>query len=395
MTTYDWIVVGNGIVGASVSYELAKVGFSVLLLDRFPEIQNATRYSYGGVAYWSGTTALSRQLCQEGIERHRLLSAELEADTQFREVDLLLTIDRDHDPSQAAATYAQCLIPPSILSPETAHEMEPLLNPAAIAGTLHFRHGHVSPEASVRAYNQAFLRVGGTIEIATVTGLVQSGHRVSGVTTTLGQHESDRVLLCTGGMSRTLLNSFGLSARVYFTQAELIETPPAEIRLNTIVMPANLKRFALEAEAGAADMDSLWSEPGHEVTTAILDAGVVQFQDGRLRMGQVSRTLTDPNASADPNVSEKLMRQAIGNILPTLQNLPGQWHSCLVAFSGDRLPLIGPLADAEGVYLFTGFSNPFVILPPLAQRFAHYASGHSDAIISQLSPNRFVASVAS
>jgi Choline dehydrogenase and related flavoproteins len=34
MKSYDWIVVGGGITGASLGYELAKKGFAVLLLER-------------------------------------------------------------------------------------------------------------------------------------------------------------------------------------------------------------------------------------------------------------------------------------------------------------------------------------------------------------------------
>jgi glycine/D-amino acid oxidase-like deaminating enzyme len=34
MQTFDWIVVGNGLTGAALSYELSRQGLSVLLLDR-------------------------------------------------------------------------------------------------------------------------------------------------------------------------------------------------------------------------------------------------------------------------------------------------------------------------------------------------------------------------
>lgn len=51
MKTYDWIVVGAGITGAALSYELAKKGFSVLLLEQNKAIANATRFSYGGIFY--------------------------------------------------------------------------------------------------------------------------------------------------------------------------------------------------------------------------------------------------------------------------------------------------------------------------------------------------------
>lgn len=87
--------------------------------------------------------------------------------------------------------------------------------------------------------------------------------------------------------------------------------------------------------------------------------------------------------------------------MPALSNLPGTWHHCLVAFSGDRaacpkdsrLPTIGSIPGCNGVYLFCGFSNPLAIVPPLAQRFANYLTGKEDEIISQLSPVRFQSSI--
>ncbi|RMD67954.1 MAG: FAD-binding oxidoreductase, partial [Cyanobacteria bacterium J149] len=71
---YDWIVIGGGITGSALAYELVKQKFKVLLLDKDSLISaNATSYSYGGLAYWSGTDALTRLLAQEGIDIHRHL----------------------------------------------------------------------------------------------------------------------------------------------------------------------------------------------------------------------------------------------------------------------------------------------------------------------------------
>ncbi|MGL5805548.1 MAG: NAD(P)/FAD-dependent oxidoreductase, partial [Xenococcaceae cyanobacterium] len=92
MNTYDWIVIGGGITGSALAYELVKQNFQVLLIEKNATPDNATLYSYGGLAYWSGTNELTRQLCSEGIELHRSLSTELGADTEFRDIDLLLTI---------------------------------------------------------------------------------------------------------------------------------------------------------------------------------------------------------------------------------------------------------------------------------------------------------------
>ncbi len=388
MKTYDWIVVGGGITGAALSYELAKKGFSVLLLEQYPTPENATRYSYGGLAFWSGTTDLTRQLCAEGITRHRILSEELDSDTQFRELDLILTIPTDSDPEAVAASYSHFAISPRLIGVAEARNLEPLLNPQAIAGVLTVKHGHIEPAKTTQGYIQAFLRIGGKVRIAQVLELLQQRDAVKGVKTTTETFHSANTVICAGGLSRALLKSSGISLRLYFTHAEIVETPPVEVQLRTLVMPAQLKRFQLEADSTRDE--GLWDDLGHEPVAPILDAGAIQFLDGRLRLGQLSRVLTDLNAKIAPGESEAAIRASVGQVLPALGSLPGTWHHCLVSFSSDRLPLIGAIPGITGIHVFSGFSNPLVIIPPLAQRFAIWADGQDDEMIAQLSPSRFV-----
>lgn len=239
-------------------------------------------------------------------------------------------------------------------------------------------------------YTQAFLRAGGVMEIAKLVGFLKDGNRILGVKTTTETYHSANVVVCAGGFSRALLKSGGIPVRLYFTHAEVIETPPVDVQLRTLVMPAQTKRFQLEAKSSTAEVDKLWDEPGHELVPPILDAGAIQFLDGSLRLGQHSRVLTDPNAKIDPAGSEAAIRASVGQMLPALGNLPGTWHHCLVGFSSDRLPLIGAVPGVEGVHIFSGFSNLLVIVASLAQHFANWADGQEDKIIAQLSPNRFV-----
>lgn len=389
MKSYDWIVVGGGITGASLGYELAKKGFAVLLLERDATMQNATRFSYGGLAYWSGTTDLTRLLCREGIERHRNLSAELDADTEFRELDLLLTIDAGLDAEKAAANYAHFAIAPQLLSVAEAGELEPLLNKSALAGALTVRHGHISPTATNKAYCQGFLRLGGTIEFAEVIGFIEEGNRISGVKTARGIYRCDNAVVCAGGWSRSLLKLAGISVGVYFTRAEILETAPVDLKLRTLVMPALLKRFELEAESSRIEVDFLWDEPGKELLSPILDSGAIQFNDGSLRIGQLSRTLSDLNAKVDRETSFRAIRAGIGKVLPALADLPATWHDCIVAFSADKLPVVGPIGSRPGLYVFSGLSNPLAIVPAVAERFANWATGEKDWAIELLSPDRF------
>ncbi|HEY9799043.1 MAG TPA: FAD-binding oxidoreductase [Leptolyngbyaceae cyanobacterium] len=377
MKTYDWTVVGGGITGAALAYELVKTGFSVLLIEKDAVAQNATRYSYGGLAYWSGSTELTRLLCLEAIARYNILSQELDADIELRELDLLLTIPADANPEATAALYASCAVPPRLLSVAEACELEPLLNGGAIsyagrnaiAGALTVKHGHINPQKTAQAYIQAFLRAGGELQI---------GNWEVETTT-----HSANVVICAGGLSRQLLKSLGISVKLYFTHAEIIEIPPVDLRLNTLVMPANLQRFKLES--ASTKVDELWDEPGNQLAAQILDAGAIQFLDGSLRLGQISRILTNPHAVINPEESENWLRQGISQILPALGNLPGNWHHCLVAFSSNSLPVIGAIPELTNVHIFSGFSNPLVFVPPLAKRYAQFLAGKEDEIIPQLS----------
>ena len=385
---YDWLVVGGGLTGSALAYELQQTGFRVLLLERHEFPQGATRFSYGGIPYWSGTTPLTQQLCQEGIELHRQLSTELEHDTEFRELPLLLTISCSDDPVAIAGLYANCAVQPMLLGVDAVRHMEPLIHPNYINGAVHFAHAHVNPLALLSAYLKGFQTRGGTVVYDTVAQLCKDKRRVVGVASVTTEYVAENVVLCAGGWTRAMLREAGIACPIYFTHAELLEIDPQAHNLNLqcMVMPADTKRYQLEADTAN---DLLWDEPNQELTLPSVDAGAVQLRDGTIRLGQLSRVLTDPYARVDALQSEKLIRSEAMRILPAIAALRAVWHRCLVAYSHDGLPLVGKMSRYEGLYLFSGFTSPMVYVPPLARRFAQYANGAQDSVIAQLIPDRY------
>lgn len=394
METFDWIVIGNGLAGAVLSYELAKLGLAVLLVDN-GNPNSGTRCSYGGIAYWSATDAMTQGLYQAGIERHHQLSEELGASTEFRELDLLLTFAPDVDGAALEKQYQRFAIAPRLISAQTAQELEPQLNINAIGGALTVKHGHVHPIKTLDAFNQAFRGLGGQQLVASVTSLVRIKNRVTGITTPSQAYAAGNVVVAAGGHSRRLLKSAQLAVPLYHTHAEIVDLPNVEQPIRTLIMPAVASRFEAEAMASDPATDSLWDGPPHEIAPPILDAGVIQFLDGTTYIGQVSRFRTDLETdSINATQSETQMRQGITAQLPCLIDIPGRWRHCLVTFSRDGLPLIGPLPGLDGLHLFSGFTSPFAVLFPIAQRFAQWVTQpseqQSDTLVENMLVTRFL-----
>jgi glycine/D-amino acid oxidase-like deaminating enzyme len=386
---HDWIVIGGGITGISLSYELQKAGFSVLLIEEHQKLQGGSSLGYGGISYWCGTTPVTQQLCQEGIARQRELSHELGMDTEFREIDLLLTLEPDAYPPDILSQYANCLIAPTILNAQEACDREPLLNPKGIGGALLFPHAHINLDSFVAAHSQALQKLGGEIIYTKVDSLLIEGDRIAGLATEQGEFCSNQVVVCAGAMSRALLSASGVKAKIYYTHAEAIDTEPVDLELRSMVMPADTKRYELEGATANIDQEELWDVAGHELLPPSIDAGAIQFCDRSIRFGQLSRVLTDPYAAIDSIQSEAAIREQVSKILPKIGELKGKWRNCLVSFSSDNLPLVGSLNEYENLHLFSGFTSPTVYVPTLSRRFAAHASGQIDSIIPLLSPTRF------
>jgi glycine/D-amino acid oxidase-like deaminating enzyme len=173
---------------------------------------------------------------------------------------------------------------------------------------------------------------------------------------------------------------------LYFSHTQVIKTPPLNIRLRSLVMPAILQRLQIEAQVRQPEKESDWNPPNSNVMAEIIEAGAIQFLDGSFYLGQASQIITDPSIIPDLTKSEAEIRSQIAKVLPQLAEVHGTCHHCLVAFSDPSRPLVGKIQNFEGIYLFSGFTSPLSYAPPLARHFASWVIQGTDNAIDQFSP---------
>ncbi|MCP9807027.1 FAD-binding oxidoreductase [Cyanobium sp. T1B-Tous] len=171
-----------------------------------------------------------------------------------------------------------------------------------------------------------------------------------------------QVVLAAGAGCRQLWP--GLPDGLRSSWAAVLELPPSPLiqGRQAAWLPARFGRVALERRA--ADL----SQPEW-----LVDGGLVPRGDGAL-LGQ--HTLVRPGLELGTpppaGVVEEQLRRCLADQAwaAALAPLPGRLLQAPVAFCTQGLPLVGPLAEAPGLWAFTGFSAGFSQVPVLAPLLA-------------------------
>jgi glycine/D-amino acid oxidase-like deaminating enzyme len=144
----------------------------------------------------------------------------------------------------------------------------------------------------------------------------------------------------------------------------VLELPsyPAHLGRATAWLPVSFGRAGLERRAAGLSQPE-W----------LVDSGLVPWADGAL-LGQHTLVRPGLELGAPPSsveVEQQLRQGLAGQSCGApLASLPGQLRQAAVAFCSEGVPLVGPLAAAPGLWVFTGFSAGFSQVPVLAPLLA-------------------------
>ncbi len=228
------VIIGGGVIGTSVAYHLAKLGWNdVVLLERDQLTSGTTWHAAGLVVSGGMTTEALAWMAKYSRDLFEVLEEETGLSTGFRPVGYLQTAstkERTHKLRREADFMALMGIDREEISGAEVAAMWPQVDAKdVIAGFFTANEGRADP-ANVTMSLAKGARMGGVqvLEGTRVLGITQKDGRVTGVVTDSGAIEAEYVVNCAGMWGREVGAMAGVSVPLQAIEHAYLISEPFE-----------------------------------------------------------------------------------------------------------------------------------------------------------------------
>jgi len=358
-------IVGAGIVGCAVAYELASRGAQVRVIDMRGTGAGATQASAGILApYVEGHIDPLLRMGVRSLSMYDEFIARVIRDSgrpieYERSGTLQVALDdagvRGLD--EDARRFARDGVEHTLLGPDDVQRIEPSLSSPIRAGLLLAQHGYVRVAQLTDALATAAARRG-TAFIAGVVGGIESHGGVVTLAISQGTIESDAVILAAGSWTSALVQPLAAPPTVRPVRGQLVHLRFSDRPLARVVWGPSC--YLVPWRDGSVLVGATVEDVGFDESATV--AGV----SGLLRAG--ARLLT-----AAPDARFDSVRVGLR---------PG---------TPDELPLIGPSSTQPGVYYAAGHYRNGILLAPLSAALVAdlVLDGRQSPELALVKPDRF------
>lgn len=214
------VVVGGGIVGASVAYHLGMLGFKDVVLLEQNGISGGTTWHAAGMVGRLRTSSSMTRINEYSVQLYSSLEAETGHATGWKPVGSLIlarTEDRMIQLRRSVALAEYLAVEAHMISTEDAGSKSPIMRTDDLLGAAWLPgDGKVDPQGTAEA-----LAIGATqkgvevVEGVRVTSITHDRGRVTGVQTTEGPISAEHVVIAGGMWTRALGLTCGVDIPLY------------------------------------------------------------------------------------------------------------------------------------------------------------------------------------
>ena len=227
----DVVIVGGGIIGASLAYHLTKIGITdVVLLERKQLTCGTTWHAAGLVGQLRASRNMT-ELAKYTTELMKGLEAETGQATGFKQngsISVALNDGRLEEFMRGASMAKNFGLDVQVIAAGEIKERLPHLSMHDVVGGVFLPgDGQVNPIDVTQAYAAGARSRGAKVfEHTKVTRLIKNGNRVSGVETEAGTIMADKTVICGGMWSRDLGQQVGVQIPLHAAEHFYIVTEP-------------------------------------------------------------------------------------------------------------------------------------------------------------------------
>ena len=227
------VVIGGGVIGASVAYHLAQLGRTDVLLLEQGSLSCGTTWHAAGLVGQLRATEAGTRLVQYSTDLYSRLEAETGLGTGYRVcggITVARTEERMVQLRRTAASAAAYDLECELLTAREAAERYPLIRVDDVVGAIWLPgDGKANPtdltQALAKGARQRGVRIA---EHVRVTGVLTANGRACGVTTDHGEVEADVVVNCAGQWARAVGAMAGVNVPLHSAEHFYVVTEPIE-----------------------------------------------------------------------------------------------------------------------------------------------------------------------
>ncbi len=225
------IIIGGGVIGCSLAYHLAKIGWKdVVLLERKQLTSGTTWHAAGLVGQLRATMNMTR-LAKYSSELFSNLEQETEIATGFRQngsLGLALTTARLEEFNRGVSMARTFGLEAEILTPAECLKLYPMLNIEDVKGAVFLpKDGQADPTNIALALAKGARDLGVQIfEQQKVDNIVYKNGSVDAVEGDFGRIQCKYAALCTGMWSHTIGQKIGINIPLHAAEHFYIVTEP-------------------------------------------------------------------------------------------------------------------------------------------------------------------------
>jgi sarcosine dehydrogenase len=225
------VIVGGGVIGTSVAYHLAKMGWRDVVLLEQNQLSAGTSWHAAGLVGRLRTSNSMTRINKYTVELYSQLEAETGHSVGWKQVGSLIVAKSEDRMIQLRRTMAMAElfgVEAHLISAEAAFEKWPLLRIDDLLGAAWLPHdGKVIPKEVPVALAKGARNHGATIfENTRVLEIERRDGRVTGVKTNLGSIKAEYVVLCGGMWTRELGLGCGVTIPLYPVEHHYVVTEP-------------------------------------------------------------------------------------------------------------------------------------------------------------------------